>query len=122
MNLNEETLSPIAIEPEAPQDKPLDLVSQVCDMLKRNGANATSWLGWLHPEAINTGDLNIQRFHINRAWVSVFATLTNDDDILKSRNARGCLMNGKCSLEDWIRLFETKVIPSALELGVVAPA
>ncbi len=77
-----------------------------------------SWMVGLKPEATSSPDLNIQRFLINRHWVQIFTSLPINE-IEKTRDARGCLMNGQCELPDYIRLFKEVVIPCAMNLNLL---
>jgi hypothetical protein len=108
------------VESDVPAEKPFSLAHHVIYLLEKNGIiNPQEWLKGLNPEALATDDVNVQRFHINRCWTSIFLSLPTTDEILSTRNARGCLMNGQCTLEDWSRLFDSEVIPCAIKTGLL---
>ena len=106
---------------EGQQDKPFSLVHHITFLLEQAGVvNPADWQVGLSPEALSSTDIEIQRFLINRQWNSLFISLPTEDQILQTRNARGCLMHGpSCPLEDYLRLFKTEVIPCAIRMGLL---
>lgn len=109
------------VEQLLPQDQPFILPDHVSFLLERAGvANPRDWTTGLDPEAFTSPDVQLQRKHVNRHLLYLFAQLATDADILKTRNARGCLMGAElCPLEDWLRLFEKEVIPCLIEVGLL---
>lgn len=101
-------------------DKPFSLAHHITYLLQEAGVeNPQQWLEGLHPEALTHPDIHVQRFQINRRWVEIFTSLKTEDEILQTRNARGCLMGIQCSLEDYLRLFTDEVIPCAIRMGLL---
>lgn len=102
------------------QDQPFSLAHHITWLLEQaEVANAADWMVGIHPEALNHTDINVQRFQINRHWVAKFTSLPTEEEVLQTRNARGCLMGIQCSLEDYLRLFQTEVIPCALKHNLI---
>jgi hypothetical protein len=119
MDTVEEKLSPEQPSSET-QDQPLSLVDTVTLMLTEAGVdNPEGWKTGLHPEALTSPDLNIQRFHINRHWRGLLVTGIPKERILETRNARGCLVDGKWELSDWIAHFKKDVIECAITVGAL---
>lgn len=102
------------------QDKPLSLVDTITLMLTEAGVtDPEAWKTDLHPETYTSPDVNIQRFHMNRHWRFLMAENKTREQIAATRNARGCLVDGRWELADWIFHFKKDVIPAAIEVGVV---
>lgn len=100
--------------------KPMVIADHVTYLLEQaNVADTESWKAKLHPEALTSTDIDIQRFHVNRCWIDIFTSLRSQEEILETRNARGCLMGRQCPLEDWSRLFAKVVIPCAIQMGLL---
>jgi hypothetical protein len=113
---------PQQVQSEQPQqDQPFSLAHHVVYLLEQADVeNPEEWMKNLKQEALESADVNVQRFLVNRCWTEMFATLKTKDEILQTRNARGSLMNsGKCSLEDWTHLFRTQVIQCAINVGLL---
>jgi hypothetical protein len=106
--------------PSEQHDHPLSLVETVTLMLTEAGVeNPEAWQVGLEPEALTSSDLNVQRFLINRRWRGLLIEGLTNEQILLTRNARGCLVDGRWELTDWIFHFKKDVIPSAIRAGAL---
>lgn len=111
---------PDTVDSSISEDQPFSLAHHVTYLLEQaNVVDAANWLHGLHPEAIHSADVNVQRFHINRHWTGLLTSLPTEDQVLQTRNARGCLMGSNCLLEDWTRLFSSVVIPCAITMQLL---
>lgn len=100
-------------------NRPFSLVEEITAMITEAGhPSPDSWKTGLKAEVYTAQDVNHQRFIINRHWVQIFTSLPIDQ-IEKTRDARGCLMNGECDLADYMRLFKLVVVPCAIELNLL---
>lgn len=118
--MNTDTVEHKMPQDNQPQDKPFSLAHHITWLLEQAGvANPQSWMDGLHPEALSHPDINVQRFQINRHWVNKFTSLKTEDEVLQTRNARGCLMGIQASLEDYLRLFKDEVIPCAIRMNLL---
>lgn len=85
------------------------LTEIISDLLrKHNHPNPTQWALYVHKDAHESEDVNIQRFLINRYWREVIGMYPEN-----TLSVRECLIDTG-HIEDWIRLFETGVIPCIL--------
>lgn len=92
-----------------------DLVNMVTDVLIKCGhTRPEDWKRGLHPDAINNSDMHAQRFLINRHWRVILG------EIPESFDARFCLVDTG-DLDDWLRLFETGVVPCILKHNLPRP-
>jgi hypothetical protein len=105
---------------EQAADKPLSIVEAVVLMMEGLGVEDTeSWKTGLHPEALTSLDLNVQRFHVNRHWRFLLANLPTIEEIKQTINARGCLVDGRWDLDTWMVHFKKDVIPCAIKVGIL---
>lgn len=73
-----------------------------------------AWKGYLHPDALTTPDLSIQRFLINRALRLIVGLVTSENTM----DVRFCLVdNGE--FIDWVRLFRIEVLPCLMRNQVL---
>lgn len=107
--------TPVAVE----QDKPFLLAHHVSFLLKEADVkDPERWIEFIEPEALTSFDINVQRFLINRWWRALLLSVP-EDKILETRNARGCLVDGKWELDTWTTHFKNIVIPCALKHGLL---
>ena len=100
----------------------LKLIDEMSFWMSEQGVVDTqSWKQGVRPEVYTTADRHVERFWLNRHWVQLFTSLPMDE-IIKTREARGCLMNGECPLSEYVRKFKTVVIPYAIRLGILKTA
>lgn len=119
MDTVEQKLSPEQNTAEQ-QDQPLSLTETVTLMIKQAGVeNPDAWHAGLSQEAFTSPDLNVQRFLINRLWRGKLVEGLTKDQIRDTLNARGCLVDGRWELADWISHFKSDVIPTAIRVGVL---
>ena len=91
--------------------EPINLVSVITTMLFNAGhPNTTAWQQTLHPDAFTTTDPKIQRFLINRCWRPLIGVVQGEDTL----NIRYCLVD-QGEISDWLRLFETGVLPCIIK-------
>lgn len=101
------------------QAKPLSIPETITFLLEQAEVeNPEAWLTGLNPVALTSPDLNIQRFIVNRHWLGLLLNVP-DDKMKETMNARGCLVNGKWELADWVQHFKKMVIPCAISVGVL---
>jgi hypothetical protein len=119
MDTVEQALSAEQSTPATDEAQPLSLVDTVTLMLTEAGIeNPEGWKVGLHPEALTSSDLNVQRFLINQHWRGLLLSVPKDR-ILETRNARGCLVDGRWELGDWIAHFKKDVIECAIRVEVL---
>jgi hypothetical protein len=108
------------VDKELAGHNPLILPNEISRLMERAGVtNSKEWHDRLPDEAFESNDLSVQRKHINRCWRHLFADLP-EDQLDKTVTARGCLMEDRqCDVADYLRLFSTKVVPVAIELGIL---
>lgn len=93
---------------------PTDLVLAVTELLaKHNHPHPLVWTQGLHPDAFNQPDVTVQRFLINRRWRMILGLVTQENTM----DIRYCLVDSG-EISDWLRLFETKVLPCAIKYSL----
>lgn len=111
------------VEPAVTQSVALKLTDEMSHWMANAGVIDTeSWKVGLHKEAVNAVDRNVERFWLNRHWRQLLTKGLSMEDTLKTREARGCLMDGDCPLPEYIRKFQTVVIPCAIQMGILKTA
>jgi hypothetical protein len=106
---------------EQPDDQPLSIAETITMAMEDAGVvDVMDWMIGIDKEALTSPDLNIQRYLINRHWRGLFTgpNLTKDQ-IKESINARGCLVDGRWELADWLTHFKKDVIPCAIKVGIL---
>ncbi len=107
-------------DPATVTPQPGVLVHAITHLLEQaNIEDAQNWTVGLNQEALTSTDIHVQRFWINRHWVHAFTSLPTEEQVAETLNARGCLQGIQCSLEDYMRLFETQVIPCAIKMNIL---
>lgn len=107
------------VDTASEQPVALNLITEITEYLRQAGVeNPEAWQVGLKAEAHTTNDRNVQRFLINRQWTQILSNLPLEE-VIKTREARGCLMNGECEISEYIRKFRQVVIPCAIKLGLL---
>lgn len=95
-----------------------NLTTAITNLLKaHNHPNPEAWLSLVHPDALSNPDRSIQRFLINRFWRNAIGDIPpSDDGTARSRSldVRYALVDTG-EFKDWLRLFESEIIPCILE-------
>ena len=92
-----------------------NLVEEVTQAMSDAGhPQPLAWQAYLNPDALNTTDLSIQRFLINRAFRLIINLITNENTM----DVRFCLVDNGEYL-DWIRLFRVEVLPCIMRNQVL---
>lgn len=85
------------------------LVQVISELLEKHGHPAPrEWEAYVHQDAFISLDLGIQRFLINRYWRDIIGLFPEN-----TLQVRQCLIDSG-SFDDWLRLFETGVIPCVI--------
>lgn len=85
------------------------LVQVISELLEKHGHPASrEWEASVHQDAFISLDRGVQRFLINRYWRDTIGLFSEN-----TLQVRQCLIDSG-SFEDWLRLFETGVIPCVI--------
>jgi len=92
-----------------------DEISKI--MVELGHHDSEGWKREIPPACLNVGDLNVQRFHINRVWRQILLSLPMEYAD-QTREARSCLVDTLCEPIDYLRFFRLYVIPCAIKFAV----
>lgn len=104
--------------PDVPESQeaafvPSPYIDQLTAALAAAGhPNPENWKQYLHPDAYQTNDDNIQRFLINRALHMALPQAPRS-----TMDERYCLVETG-SMERWMELLKEKVVPTMVEFGL----
>lgn len=112
--MNTDTVDNTAIHTDENAFNLVTVVDQL--MLKHGHPHPYEWKRHLNPDANITNDPSIQRFLINRAMRMLFADVPEENTL----DIRYCLVD-QGEISDWIRLFESEVLPCLIRLNLPRP-
>ncbi len=90
---------------------PTDLVAEVTLLLAKHGHPSPEAWKVLLPPVVFSVDIMQQRFLINRTWTRILGAGIG---AVETIDARFCLVD-QGPISDWLRLFESGVVPCILK-------